>query len=512
MNAGHPTGFIATALPFWERLDDGEFEQYSTDLLNLHPVILCSRDGKVTERRVISATRLLSGTSQRGGDIRAEVEGNEIWLFQCKRIKQLGPALVQEAIDKAETEYPNVTQYVLVTTCGLSEEAQERLSTLGNWMWWDSSRLTTETQKIQPTENAIMLVHRFFQDAELKKTIFPWSDQSLLTYQEFFARELSGSRRFFHHQTSFIPWTTVLITLETFAREGVGRALILSAPGGQGKSRLLLELAKKLETEPTSPRVRFLNVGQSELSESQSDYVRRQNDIVVIVEDAHRLGNALISVATVTSRTSARLIVVTRPQARELVLSVLHQNGYSEGIHPPVPLSRWSQTHILKLAEDALLPAYQLNAPRLAMLADRCPLFVVMGAALLNANRLPDNLTDEEEFRERVVKGFVQEFLQSFEVNRRQRLARLISLLSFVSPVAKGEELYNQASKVFECSALDVAEDVACWRAQALLLATKKVFDFIPTCFRMPSFLMHALIRVVTFRFSFGASLLTLAA
>jgi hypothetical protein len=480
MNVVHPTGFAASALPFWEKLDDGQFEQYCTDLLNLHPVILCLRDGKVVERRVISAMRLLSGTSQRGGDIRVEMDGGEIWLFQCKRVKEFGPALVELAVEKAEKEYPGVTEYVLVTTCGLSEQAQQRVTDRGNWTWWDSSRLTIETQKIQPTENGIMLVHRFFKDAELVKTIFPWGDQPLLTYKAFFAQELSAGRSFFHHRTSFIRWTDAVATLEAFARDGTGRALVLSAPGGQGKSRLLLELAEKLEADANAPRVRFLNVSRAGLSESQADFLRRQKDVVVVLEDAHRLGDVLAEVARISSQTSARLVVVTRPQARELVLSELQQNGYLERIETPLTLPRWPQEQILKLAENVLLPTYRLHAPRLAMLADRCPLFVVMGAALLNAGRLPDNLTDEREFRERVVKGFVHDFLQSCDATKRERLARLIRLLSFISPVAKGEQLYSKAAHIIECSPLDAAEDFELLEAAGLVISNREGIRLYP--------------------------------
>jgi hypothetical protein len=483
MSVGQPTGFTASALPFWGNLDDGAFEQYCTELLNLHPVVLCSRDGKVVERRVVSGTRLLSGTSQRGGDIRATMDGGEIWVFQCKRVKEFGPTLVKQAADKAENEFPGVTQYVLVTTCGLSEQAQKELTCRGNWMWWDSSRLTTETQKIQPTENGIMLVHRFFKSAELVRSIFPWGDQPLLTYKEFFAQELSAGRNFFHHRTSFVPWTDAAGELERFARGALGRALVLSAPGGQGKSRLLLQVAEKLERDTVAPRIRFVNIGRDGFTESQADYLRRQNDMVLVLEDAHRLGDVLADVAKVAAQTSSRLVVVTRPQAREIVLTELQNNGYLERIEPSLILPRWPQTHIHKLAENVLQPEYAFHAPRLAILADRCPLFVVMGAALLNSGRMPDNLTDEREFRERVVKGFVDDFLESQDFGKRTRLGRLIRLLSFISPAKKTDELYAKAAQIIDCSPLDIAEELELLEGAGLVVGNREGIRLYPDLF-----------------------------
>ena len=67
----HPTGYSLTALPF-DKLDDGAFEQFCADMLNLHPVVVCLRQGRVSDRRILAATRLLSGTVQKGADVRAD--------------------------------------------------------------------------------------------------------------------------------------------------------------------------------------------------------------------------------------------------------------------------------------------------------------------------------------------------------------------------------------------------------------------------------------------------------
>src|SRR5688572_20437867 len=208
-NLDHSTGFVLTSLPFWEKLDDSGFEQFCTDLLNLHPTLRCLRDGKVVERQVVSAARLLSGTSQRGADIRAEMEQGEVWYFQCKRVKSFRPTDVAEAADLAERELSGADQFILITTCGLSEKAQQEIDGRAKWFWWDSSRLTTEVQKIQPAESGITLVHRFFGRDRVRE-FFPWGDQPLLTWQEFFAHDLSVARQLFHHRVGFVPWGSAL--------------------------------------------------------------------------------------------------------------------------------------------------------------------------------------------------------------------------------------------------------------------------------------------------------------
>ena len=380
-----PTGFEASALPFW-KLDDGTFEQFCTDWLNHHPTIACQREGKFQERRVVSAARLLGGTNQRGADIRVEMESDEVWLLQCKQVKSFGPAKVTEAINLVEKENPDAHQYVLVTSCGLSDEAQENIHSRERWMWWDSSRLTSEVQKLHPVESGMKLVQSFEAfGIEWVKRLFPWGGNSLLSWDEFFAQDLAEDRRMFHHQIEFIAGET-LLTLESFARDGAGKSLVLSGSGGQGKSRLLLELARKLHGVTGMPRMRFLSVGGKHLEAEAIDLLGRERDLLLVIEDAHRLDEVLGQVASATSKSKTiRLLVATRPQAREAVTSQLFQNGYAERMVSPISLPRWKTADMQLLAERVLQGSYRLHAPRLAALADRCPLLVVLGGALINS-------------------------------------------------------------------------------------------------------------------------------
>src|SRR6185503_12723127 len=176
---------------------------------------------------------------------------------------------------------------------------------------------------------------------------------------------------------------------------------------------------------------------------------------------AHRLDAALGQIAIATAGADTfRLLIATRPQAREAVTSELARHGYGERLEPPLNLPRWKQTDVQALAERVLSPSHQLQAPRLAAIADRCPLLVVLGGALINAGAIPEAMTNEASFRERVFKGFQEEFLQLYNAQRRERLGRLIRLLALIAPTAKNVSLFTRASEILGCSALDVADDI----------------------------------------------------
>jgi hypothetical protein len=480
----YPTGFSPSDLPFYTGLDDQAFEQFCTDLLNLHPKILCLREGQATIRRIFKADRLGSGTNQKGGDIRAEADGGEVWFLQCKHVKKLGPGEVSDVIKLAESGFPQADRFILVTTCILSLEAQKRIHDRPKWLWWNASHLTTMAVNLQPRESAIGLVRRHF-GPETAKRFFPCSDQPLLTWQEFFAGDLSPERKQFHHRVPFVPQTEALSRLEAFAHSGVGRALILSAPGGQGKSRLLLELAQRLEQQPPAPRVRFLNLSRRGLTGEQSDFLAREpEDLLLVVDDAHRLDAAIEDVARATANAkSIRLLVATRPQALEALQSQLYKSGYAEKLEEPLILRRWKSGDIHKLAEKVLVPEHRAQAVPLAELADRCPLLVILGGALVNSGAWPAGMKDQKAFQERVFKSFKEDILQQQPESRRERLNRVINFLSFVSPTQRNDALFNRAAEVLACNPLEVGDDVETLLAAGLVVENREGIRLYPDLF-----------------------------
>jgi hypothetical protein len=480
----YPTGYTPSALPFYPELDDQEFEKFCTDLLNLHPVLTLLKDGKATQRRIVEATHLLTGTDQKGGDIRAKDDQGAVWFFQCKHTKAFGESKVSEAMEKAETRFPHTDQYVLVTTCGLSEEAQQKIHARPNWLWWDASRLTIEAQRLRPREDALNLVHRYFRP-EWTKRLFPCGDQPLLKWQEFFERDLVDTNKHFRHTIPYVPWSDALSKLENFAQTGAGRALILSAAGGQGKSRLLLELAQRIEKQPQALRVRFLNLSQHGLSGEQSDFLaREEGDLLLIVDDAHRMGAAIQDVARAAAKVkSIRLLIATRPQAVDAITTQLYHDGYAERLEKPLHLPRWERCDIRTLAEQVLAPEHRMQASVLVALADRCPLLVVLGADLINSGEYLGALTNQQAFRERVFKSFKEDFLRAQPDARRERLNRVIGFLSFVSPTPKNDPLLDHAAQILGCSALDINEDLGALEAAGLLVENREGIRLYPDLF-----------------------------
>ncbi len=482
MNSSHAAGEASANLPF-EGMDHGKFEEYCTAFLNFNPIIHCERGGHVVTVKILSALQLQTGQPQDGADILAQAERGEKWLFQCKRRRSFGPAKVRNAVELAETGFPMKDQYVLFVTRKLSPRAQEEVDARPKWLIWDASRLTSETSRLRPRDG-ILLVQRFFGKDWVRR-LFPWGDQPLQTWGEFFERDLSADRAYFHHRVEYVPIGGVLEELENFARTGAGKALVLSAAGGQGKSRLLLELARRLEGPPKPVAVRFLNPGRSGLTEDQTDLLgREEQDLLLIVDDAHRLDAALGDVARAATRGKrVRLLVATRPHALEAVSSLLCRSGYEERMEKPVRMRPWGLEDVQRLAQHVLRPDKRWQAAHLTGLADRCPLLVVIGGGLINAGALPGVIADHETFRQRVFTGFKKDILERQPAANRERMDRLIRFLSLVSPVPRNELLFNKAAEIIGCSRMDAAGDLEALKVARLVVENRDGARLYPDLF-----------------------------
>ena len=160
------------------------------------------------------------------------------------------------------------------------------------------------------------------------------------------------------------------------------------------------------------------------------------------------------------------------------------RHGYAEKLEETLRLPRWKPEEILTLAEQVLGPSQRQHAPRLAELADRCPLLVVLGGALIASGNWPEAMTGGEAFRERVFRSFKEDFLSRQPASRRERLGRLIGILSFVSPAPKNETLRNTDSKIINCSPMDVAQDLESLDAAGLVVENREGVSYPDLCGR----------------------------
>ena len=116
MNPRPPVQPLRQSLPFHDSAFGWDtFEDFFCDFLNALPVIELNDGGNEIRRRVIRARPFgRKGDRQHGIDLLAEMEGGEVWDFQCKHVKEWGPQKTRDAIAAYKRD---ATRRFLLVTC-----------------------------------------------------------------------------------------------------------------------------------------------------------------------------------------------------------------------------------------------------------------------------------------------------------------------------------------------------------------------------------------------------------
>jgi len=221
------------------------------------------------------------------------------------------------------------------------------------------------------------------------------------SYDRAFALQLGEKPPLFNHEGPFVGRREPLQQLVDFI-QGTGDLLVLKAPGGSGKSRLLLEAAKATDTDSASaPKILFVAPD----AQWNSEDVNRLPDgpTILVFDDAHRRADlGRLMVACRQKNDQIRCVVSCRPSALELVRRSIGQllgDDLPQSIDLP-PLTKEDADELARLCLGA---KFAHLSERLVKLADRNPLIIRVGARCIVAGAVPPDLLEREDERFRTV-------------------------------------------------------------------------------------------------------------
>jgi hypothetical protein len=213
------------------------FEDFFYDFLNAQPVIVLNDAGQEIRKRVISA-RIFGrkGDSQHGIDLLAEMEGDEVWDFQCKHYKEWGPQNTRDAISAYERKAPR--RFLLVTR----EVSQACFGVVAHpgWNLWDAREINGRFRNSIDLDKGARILFTHFGPSWAEAFFGISGDGPLIGAEAKFNRYLRTGIRF-HHRNRLIGRDTVIEQLDAFIRDQRMRVFVLMGRGGLGKSRLLLQ-------------------------------------------------------------------------------------------------------------------------------------------------------------------------------------------------------------------------------------------------------------------------------
>ena len=182
-----------------------------------------------------------------------EMQGGEIWDFQCKRVKKWTPEQTRKAI--AACRRDSARRFLLVT-CDVSEECHDLVADHSGWVLWDVREITRRFRALGAAEGALILFTHFGPGWAEAFFGIP-GDSPLIGAEANFQQQLREGKRF-HHRLALIGRKGSPRQLDDFANDDKARVLLLTGRGGLGKSRLLLEWSRRFSEQHPTRALRFV--------------------------------------------------------------------------------------------------------------------------------------------------------------------------------------------------------------------------------------------------------------
>ena len=408
------------------------FERFFLDLFNSGVSVTISRDGSSIKKRIISAEIWGGrGRSQDGIDLRLEVEGREVWAMQCKKVQSWNLSQTKRAIERAEEFAAN--HYFLAVACDTGTEVQAEIKSHAQWTLWNLETICSEFRLIVPAPKRRDILT--FLDKDEVKRFVPFWTSTLVTPEAFFER-YTGADKPLRHDWPLVGREEELKRLIDWAN-GPQKIFLLSARGGEGKTRLIREFSEEMKRTDPEAEVLFLNPFRedSDFSLGGSGDAARQ---FVVVDDAHRIDlvpQPLLD--QVRMNDQAKIVLLTRPQGRESIVSKLIETGFKESVVSFLTLSSLKGAAAARLATIVLGESFKERLTEFLRLTENNPfLITTAGSLLLNGRLVWGSWNSHEGFRRRVFEEFETENLASIPEPERVQTSRLLRLLAILSPVA----------------------------------------------------------------------------
>jgi hypothetical protein len=346
------------------------------------------------------------GDKQDGIDFVGAYDDGTTVTWQCKRVDKMTPADVRRYI--GENTYI-ADEHVLVFSGLASPEARTEVLKVKGWSLLDQRDLGQLVHDL-PLHRARTLLEQFW-DPAVRRVFLPVAGiDAFLGLDEHFGPTLDRSA-VLHHRAVLVGRDDVLAALDAALdpTEAVTRIVLITGPGGRGKTRLALEALRHVEdAHPTIPVLVHQErrpLDSAALSELPG------NPAVILTEDAHRAPDDLAPLLTYTKHTAGtKLLITARATGADEVRAALHHAGFDTGQILEVPIEP-----LTRGAARALVDSLAADGPALPAEFDEflaaegrdTPLIPVVAISMARVDRLaPGPLALDQGFRYEILRAY----------------------------------------------------------------------------------------------------------
>ena len=293
-------------LPPTEALSDEAFEDFTERLLNAH---------KFADGSILRATRVTRwgrrGDKQDGIDFAGDLSDDRTASWQCKRYRKFTPRQAREAV-KAVT-YPADVHH-LVLSCEASQPVRLEIAKHRNWVLLDKRGLGQRLEDLPRHKRRDVLDATW--GPQVRKQLVQSPGQDAFVSIQTFAADRTNPDTLLNDLGPLAGRATELaaLTAATDRSSTWPSVVLVTGPGGRGKTRLLLEaLQHAQERDPQIP-VLVLAPGMPLDVAAIADLPG--SPALVIIDDAHQEPDALEKVLAYARQTAGtQVVMAARPSA-----------------------------------------------------------------------------------------------------------------------------------------------------------------------------------------------------
>lgn len=484
-------------LPF-EDLDAPQFESFVLETLGAgisldvleevgSSVSVKSEELRAVKHRLIRVAKY--GAAGRGGqrgiDLQAVTESGQKWGFQCKHYTSpFTPSLAKKAIEKASREYSQADRYFLVLSGEPPPKVHDLVESYPDWELWGGSQLSSLFYNAVPREKQIEIIKRYFpaDQAGIIGKLYPLHEDLLVDKDVFFER-WKDSNRYFHHNTQFVGREDFLRNLHHFVEGTDKQVLILPAPGGRGKTRLLREFGETFAGHHSQRKLWFVDPYAPKNSGSDRLRAALPDTLVVVQDDAHRMEGLRQDIVEVVLRKGGKLIFATRPHGEDALRSWLAGIGADyDRIQVMETLPPLSYEESKQLACSLLPESRQQEVDTLVRLAGTSTLMIVAGARLLaQANVRGEDFVGSQAFQMEVFHRLEKDvYGEGITAEREEALRRTLEVLAILAPWNQREPGWHVVELLSGLNSRDFLANMELLHVAGLMVGTREGWRVIP--------------------------------
>jgi hypothetical protein len=479
-----------TILPFsrlnWAKFEAFLFEMLSSKILIELPASQKPKRAAKTYRVVRAEPYGGEGHKQKGIDFACTMDDGSAWVFQAKLMSKFGLTDAKLAVKKARRNFPKAKRLILLVSGHPNPAAIDYINKQIKWEIWGGPSITSHFFRGISIQQQIDIIGRTWPSmaAQLVSDYYPLRDNVLTTPAEFFSIWIKPDR-LFHHRAVLVGHADILAQLSAFVGDPAQRVVILVAPGGRGKSRLLRAFAERVEQDHPDVQVRFVDPLAPPTAQPQSLRAAGQTQFVVVQDDAHRSETLRPELIANLAATQGKLVLATRPQALTSLEELVTRLGIpSNQCRAPIHLPKLKLSEYESLAFAELEPQHRNHTRFLAQMGRDCPLVITVGASLINRNQIPLHKFEERNFRNEVFARFEGDELNRLSAAYPRAFVReVLQTIAVFSPWLEREVDLKTVAGFVRCSESDLQAVLTSLEAGQLVVQSGRGRRVVPDLF-----------------------------